>query len=320
MLGSEILEVVIGLSFIFLLLSLICSAIREGVESVLRSRASFLQMRIQRMLGESSQGRKLVKALYEHPLIRSLYQGEYNHKNTKKLPSYIPAESFARALLDEARGLDTRNEDRDSSSNSAVDSRNPKESIDKIQSEAVRKVLLSAWNEVGDDFSEARAKLEAWYNSAMDRLSGEYKRHTQRWLFGIGLVVVVLTNADAIAITDRLSQNDALRNVVVAEARAALAESGLNDESFSDLRARLNDPSLPIGWENGWPGPDRSELQGSGQYVDYVLSNMWKVLFGPVIGWLLTTLAITLGAPFWFDVLNKFTSVRSSNKPKERPA
>ena len=36
------------------------------------------------------------------------------------------------------------------------------------------------------------------------------------------------------------------------------------------------------------------------------------------LGWLTTALAIMLGAPFWFDVLNKFMIVRSTVKPDEK--
>ncbi len=35
-------------------------------------------------------------------------------------------------------------------------------------------------------------------------------------------------------------------------------------------------------------------------------------------GYLITALAIMLGAPFWFDVLNKFMVVRATVKPKEK--
>jgi len=38
-----------------------------------------------------------------------------------------------------------------------------------------------------------------------------------------------------------------------------------------------------------------------------------------IIGWLLTILAVSLGAPFWFDVLNRFMNLRSAgNAPSEK--
>jgi hypothetical protein len=37
-----------------------------------------------------------------------------------------------------------------------------------------------------------------------------------------------------------------------------------------------------------------------------------------LIGWSITALALSLGAPFWFDLLNKFIVVRATVKPKEK--
>jgi hypothetical protein len=41
-------------------------------------------------------------------------------------------------------------------------------------------------------------------------------------------------------------------------------------------------------------------------------------LFRIIVGWLVTAFAIMLGAPFWFDVLNKFMVIRSTIKPHEK--
>jgi len=37
-----------------------------------------------------------------------------------------------------------------------------------------------------------------------------------------------------------------------------------------------------------------------------------------VVGIVFTALAVSQGAPFWFDVLNKFMVVRSTIKPREK--
>jgi hypothetical protein len=39
MFGSDMLEVALGLVFVYLLMSMVCSAIREGLESMLQQRA-----------------------------------------------------------------------------------------------------------------------------------------------------------------------------------------------------------------------------------------------------------------------------------------
>jgi hypothetical protein len=38
------------------------------------------------------------------------------------------------------------------------------------------------------------------------------------------------------------------------------------------------------------------------------------------VGWLLTILALTLGAPFWFDMLNKFINIRFAGKSPDEAA
>ena len=76
MLGSNVLDVVIGLVFVYLLLSLICSALREGIETRLKSRALHLHRGISEMLDVDSKS-DLVRKLYDHPQIFPLFKGKY---------------------------------------------------------------------------------------------------------------------------------------------------------------------------------------------------------------------------------------------------
>ncbi|MGH9962120.1 MAG: hypothetical protein ACREBC_34160, partial [Pyrinomonadaceae bacterium] len=56
-----------------------------------------------------------------------------------------------------------------------------------------------------------------------------------------------------------------------------------------------------------WPA---SNVRSEGGWADQIY---WHWL-----GWVLTALAISLGAPFWFDLLNKFIVIRSAVKPHEK--
>jgi hypothetical protein len=118
MLGSPILDVAIGMIFVYLLLSLICSAANEVIELLLKGRASQLEEGLRELLHSESSvsfftrinnslrgqpaianAENLVQRVYEHPLISSLYKGDYK-PNSTKLPSYIPSTNFALALMD----------------------------------------------------------------------------------------------------------------------------------------------------------------------------------------------------------------------------
>ena len=113
MFGSQILEVAMGVIFVYLLASIICTAVREGIEAWMNARAVFLEHAIRELLHDRG-GAGLAKALYTHPLIDGLYSGDYvPGKGVKpsgmtrghNLPTYIPSRNFAVALMDiAARG------------------------------------------------------------------------------------------------------------------------------------------------------------------------------------------------------------------------
>jgi len=52
--------------------------------------------------------------------------------------------------------------------------------------------------------------------------------------------------------------------------------------------------------------------QGSINSIVYAFTNHW-------LGWLFTAFAVSFGAPFWFDILNKLTNIRAAgSKPKKK--
>jgi hypothetical protein len=255
MFDSEILDVVIGMVFIFLLLSLICSAVNEIIEAKLKNRAGDLERGIKELLNDPS-GAGLTEKIYQHPLISSLYRGKYvggeSGKKGKKakasdqpdLPSYIPARNFALALMDiilppqqgsadgakqasrsGAAGATTASATAPAGTTPAVPHsvqslRNAIDTSPLLQAnDTVRKGLLTLVDAAGDDAAKARQNIEAWFNSSMDRVSGWYKRRSQVIVLVLGFLITVAVNADAIAIATSLSHDKAMRDSLVVAAQ-----------------------------------------------------------------------------------------------------
>jgi hypothetical protein len=318
MFGAEILEVGIGLIFVYALVSIICTAMREGVEAWLKTRAAYLEYGIRELLHDK-EGTGLATVLYKHPLIFSLFPNGYIPRHSSKrpallasganLPSYIPAKNFALALMDiAARGPKT--DGASSSSASPVISLDTvRLNIANIKNPAVQRVLLTLIDSAQDDFNKAQANIEAWYDSAMDRVSGWYKRSTQWVIFAMSLAVVVALNINTLEILDYLYRDDAARAFIVATAEKAAGDSEFLSRTYDDAKRELQSMKLPIGWEQGW----RAKKDGS---VDS--HGVWSNWLAPILGWLLTAFAATMGAPFWFDMLNKVMVIRSTVKPHEK--
>lgn len=313
------LEVAVGIIFVFILVSLICSAIKEGIEAWLKTRAAYLEHGIRDLLNDKK-GVGLAKNIYEHPLIYSLFSDSYTPgKDSKRpsklakggnLPSYIPSKNFALALMDiAARGPET---DEVSSHPSApvISLESIRMNIMNLGNPFVQRALLTAIDSAQGNLNKAQENIEKWYDSVMDRVSGWYKRSTQTILFFIGLAVAVMLNVNIITIGDYLFRNDAARAVIVKRAEEAAKDTAINSRSYNQAKQDLEALNLPIGWSIGWGAPQPS--------IKSRPVEAWNDIFGPLLGWLITALAAMLGAPFWFDVLNKIMVIRSTVKPHEK--
>ncbi|MFL9842815.1 hypothetical protein [Flavobacterium rhizosphaerae] len=316
MFGSNTLEIVIGLIVIFILISTICSAIREGIESILKTRAAYLEQGIRQLLNDKT-GTRLAKDFFNHPLISGLFNGSYTPgsgwdkanvlANGKSLPSYIPSKNFARALMDiAAKGADM--DVNNGSTSPIVSLASIRENISKIENPDVQRVILNAIDIAQGDLNKAQQALESWFNSAMDRVSGWYKRSTQWIILVITLFVAVGLNVNSIAIINYLNKNDTARKVLLEKAEqlntANMAANGAPLD-YEKAQEYLDEMKLPIGWDIYGKKGDTG-------------GKKFTLTFTVILGWLITALAATLGTPYWFDLLNKVMVIRSTVKPHEK--
>jgi hypothetical protein len=309
MFGSTILDVAIGLILTYLVLSLVCTAINEGLAGLTSRRARFLLEGLENLLGKS-----LTKDLLNHPLLRGMTRERTRAKKKRvgitgslqKPPSYIPARVFALAFMDTAaKGAGPSDEKDD-----RIDEKWAPEVKTALAGlpKDVREAVATLAREVEGDAKRLLKGVETWFNEAMDRVSGWYKRRAQILLFMIGVIVVAVTNADSLTIASTLWSNSTLREAVSAEAqvRVQAGDTGAETPTPSENVEELLRLGLPIGWV--W-SPSDAQADDPRASPDTPLG--W-VLKG--VGLLFTTAALTMGAPFWFDTLKRFVTVRTAGK------
>lgn len=324
-LGSTTLEVAIGMVFVYLLLSLLCSAFGEYIEAKVNNRAKYLQQGINLLLNETKGGGvDLAKRLYEHGLVRPLY------RDANKLPSYIPSRTFALALWNMATSASGQENGGQSGTLSAAgltaDLKKIREVVaTQVPNTELRTALLTLIDEANGDIVRAQKNIEEWYDGMMDRVSGWYKRRTTVVMLVLGCVLAASVNADSINLAKALARDGALRSSVVAaaeqrlakpaapaaDAQDAAARDKVATENLQQVRAEVDALGLPIGWivatDANTGDPRRTPTNAEG----------WML---KLLGIILTGLAISQGSPFWFDLLNKFMVVRSTVKPAEKSA
>jgi hypothetical protein len=145
--------------------------------------------------------------------------------------------------------------------------------------------------------AEYRANVENWFDTTMIQATALYRKSAYRIALVIGLLLAIFFNLDSLAIVNNLWRDPTLRQAIVAQAGNIGSEQS---KSFDATLARLNDLSLPVGW-------NEKTIPGNGQE--------WAT---KVLGILLSAAAAAQGSPFWFDILKKLVSGRSQSSQQSK--
>lgn len=158
----------------------------------------------------------------------------------------------------------------------------------------------------GGDLEAFRAGVEHWYDAAMDRVSGWYKRKVSVALFTIAAVVTVVVNLDSVTIAGSL-WTDPTRRAIAAAAAHAGGRAGV--EAATEALRRTHSLDLPVGWRIGVADPVAA---ADPRRFPWPRDGGWP---RKLLGLGVTTTALSFGAPFWFDVLGHVARLRSSGEP-----
>lgn len=165
------------------------------------------------------------------------------------------------------------------------------------------------------------ASVQAWAHQVNERATGWLKRKLMWPLFMTSLTVAVITNADTVRMFQQLTRDPQLQEMVVRHAQDLSGVTSLDEAICSDVQGNEKsvcqehlrlakrmaiDVSPLLGWE-----ADPVVLAGI---------NLDHKHIAKFFGLLITTFALMLGAPFWFDLLQKLVKLRSSLKPSDGPS
>lgn len=304
---SAIIDVALGLILFFLILSLICSAVQEWIASAVGLRSRNLRKGIENLIGAD-----IAKRFYQHGQFAGLYKQPSILGSLKKVgsnggvgPSYLEPKQFANILIDVIDRSDEHAGARKDATAKTFDE--IEKQLRNIEQDEVRDALLSLLASADGKVEAFRTALADWFDSAMDRVSGWYARTVKVWLFVIAAAVVMILNADAIQIANTLWLDQALRSALVQVAERSA--EGEKPPTYADLAEEIE--TFPIGWI--CKDPD------TGKTKDGVcIRESWRGV-QTIVGWLITTIACSLGAPFWFGLLNKVVALRGSGKAPAKP-
>jgi len=268
MLNSTVLEVTFGLVVCYASISLLASSVYEALATALKMRAASLLDGVKALLNDPTLS-GLARDVYNHAAVNPGSPGRTPPGQEPGVkPSYIDPKSFAVALVDAVQ-------------QGTTDIKELKDKIDAIPDDQLRGLLQGMYARAEGKIENLHKAVATWFDAAMQRLSGGYKRRAQLWTFIIALVIAGLLNVDTIHLFRTLWTHPAAVALSTAPATTNAALATLNE--------------LPVGW------PIASSI---------------PLAF---VGWLITAVSVLFGAPFWFDLLQRLVNLRGTGeKPEER--
>jgi hypothetical protein len=338
---GTILDVAIGLAVMYLMFSLVATTLNEMVATMIKLRARYLSSAIPAIIDHAP----LRADFYKSGVIRGIDTAlqavaasspmklgfsksqtatssqdsdtvTISQGSATRHPSYISSDNFAHALLNSL----------DPSKSLPVFS-DVRQSVQLMPNCNIRDVLLAQIVAANGDLDKLRTGVATWFDDAMDRVGGVYKRDMKYISVIVGILLAIAFNADSVSVTRALWEDPTLRAAMVQVAQKELAKSA--------PQLAPNTPPQPAQAAPDAPPPtakelnkEMTELQQKVTLANAALKPLpigWSLgaltldpvtWIGRIIGWLITGLAVSLGAPFWFDLLNKFMNIRGTgDKP-----
>lgn len=260
MFDGVMLDVAIGLLLVFLVSSLVASAVVEAIGGFLHRRSKNLWDTIDLMLGRTRLGgddQRVVDLVYRQPFVTALVRptsrrffepeqpaagraplrgiaspaaplDDAERKRRFYGPQHLPARDFAESLIEVIAPGGTAD----------TTSARLRGAVASLPEGSLRTQLRSVVDAAGDDLADVRAGIEDWYERHMTSVSIWYRRQTRWFLFATGLVMAIAMNVDAIDTATTLYRDDDVRSAVVDTAAAVAGSVTVGAPFWFDLLRR----------------------------------------------------------------------------------
>lgn len=309
------LDILIGATTVILIFSMAVTVITQAITSFFGRRGKHLMagladLLMQLGIDSREAAEKISTGVLSHPLIAGANQ---------RLGSVIQREEFTKLLLDLAsdNGASRLTDDAKASLNKMLQANgvpDPGAMLKQIRRVAVQ--IEAAQPALANDVrqtmailrsttSDYVARINSWFDQTIDRVSERFTRYTHVTTIGIATVVVLIVQLDTIAVIDRLSIDDQFRN--------AFVDSAVKDYSTDSTAEAAQSADKKVS-----PKPYYN-LLGKAGLISMPGGNWFQQMsdIRKYPGLLLSILLISLGAPFWYNVLKDLIGLRSSLAKKD---
>ena len=321
----NVLSLAIGMITVYLVLALSVTAFNEAIAALLSSRGKWLRRGVASLFSNDASDRgdmAIACKVYDSPYIAYLQRG------SRFLPSYLPAWNLLQGMLEAAsttrnRALSTLDDLREAAKDL------PEGSPIRVGLDN----LLAAGDTTIEDFQK---RYEAWFATFEAQVMAWYRQKTQLVIGGLSVVVVLSMNVDTLQLVNQLATDPKVRETLAEQGSQLARQPDLAAANAMQPTASQPNATLPAASQPTATLPAASQpalqaavetvqqrsasLNASGLklgWTERAWRSTWQSPLSAIeklVGLLLSAFAVSMGAPFWFDLLKNLVSIRSVGK------
>lgn len=288
----QILEVAIGLIFVYYIMGSIVSLVTQWINESLETRAVALKRYLIKIVGD-----KKVEDLVNLPQMKALqpirYKGAlsvFGSATEPKMIEKIPVATLVDAYFDIA-GI-TANKDLNAAQLTDL--------INKLPDSEGKQAFISWINQGVTNINDLRSRTSAYFTGLLDQAAATFRANARSFVIMISIGITLIFGTDSIQLAKALWNSAELRAIATAKADVVIAQEGTS-ANLNDLIKQLGDLSIKVGW---W----QTERPAAGSTVtQWALFVLLKIL-----GLGLTVVAVSQGSSFWYDLLKKIAAPTKS--------
>lgn len=292
----QILEVAIGLIFVYYILGSIVSLVTQWINEALETRGVALERYLIKIVGDKKIGElvSLPQMMALRPIRYKNLLGVFGSVTEPKKIEKIPVSMLVDAYFDMA-GLTGRN----------LDATQLTDLITQLPPSEGKDAVISWINQGVTNVNDLRARTTAYFTGLMDQAAATFRSNARSFVIILSIAVTLVFGTDSIQLAKALWNSSELRAIATAKADMVVAQEGAN-ASLESLVKDLGDFSIKIGW---WQSEHPVAGSSIMDWVGFILLKM--------LGLGLTVIAVSQGSSFWYDLLKKLVSPTKSSKPSE---
>ena len=291
---SQVLEVAIGLMFIYYVLGSLVSLMTQLINEAFETRGKSLERHLMKIVGNNQVG-DFVKIPQLDALRPIRYKNIFSFLTAKTEPKKlekVPVSTLVDAYFDFA-GLTANTEISTDGLKNVLMALPPSEG----------KTAIIKWVDQGvTNIEDLRKRTTAYFSGLMSQAAATFKSNARSFVIVLSILLTLLLGTDSIQLIQRLWTNASLRALTVAKAEMIVQTEGV-DASPDDLLKQLDELDIiRIGW---WTTELPASDSSAGQWLSFILLK--------ILGLGLTVVAVSQGSSFWYDLLKRVSTPASSS-------